>query len=82
MEENYSVQNKLHDANSSSWSNNVVTQKNNRTQAETVFHSEIARLNEAAGYDFVAVIMLDTQGHSTSWFRDSRVAPEPPEPVE
>lgn len=79
MEENYSVQNKLHDANSNTWSNNVVTQKTNFREAETIFHSEIARLNPAQGYDYKAVIMLDTHGNATSWYRDDRVTPDPNE---
>ena len=80
MEENYSVQNKVYDKNNGKWSNNVVCQKDNYRDAETEYHKEIARLNPVDGYEFAAVIMLDTFGHATSWFRDSRPVPVPPTP--
>lgn len=77
MEQNYTVQYKLHDSKNNSWANQVVAQYNDYWTAQQKYASEIARLINVLDYDFVAVIFMDTFGRTEVKVRDSRVAPEP-----
>lgn len=77
MEQNYTVQYKLHDSKNDQWSNQVVAQYDDYWTAQQKFASETARLINAQDYDFVAVIFMDTFGRTEVKVRDSRVAPEP-----
>ena len=80
MEENYNIQNKLHDSKNNQWSNNVVAQYSDYWTAVSKWGSEVSRLTNAQDYDFVGVFMYDTYGRPVqSIYRDSRVAPEPVE---
>lgn len=77
MEQNYTVQYKLHDSKNNSWANQVVAQYDDYWTAQQKYASEIARLINVLDYDFVAVIFMDTFGRTEVKVRDSRVAPEP-----
>ena len=77
MEQNYTVQYKIHDTNSNSWSNQVVAQYSDYWTAQQKYASEIARLINVLDYDYVAVIFMDTFGRTEVKVRDSRVEPEP-----
>lgn len=77
MEQNYTVQYKLHDSKNNQWANQVVAQYDDYWTAQAKYASEIARLINAQDYDFVAVIFMDTFGRTEVKVRDSRVAPEP-----
>ena len=79
MEQNYTVQYKLHDSKNNSWANQVVAQYNDYWTAQQKYASEIARLINVLDYDFVAVIFMDTFGRTEVKVRDSRVTPEPNE---
>lgn len=79
MEQNYTVQYKLHDSKNNQWSNQVVAQYNDYWTAQQKYASEISRLINALDYDFVAVIFMDTFGRTEVKVRDSRVEPEPDE---
>lgn len=82
MEQNYSIQYKLHDSKSNSWANGVVAQYDDYWTAQAKYASEIARLINALDYDFVLIVFMDTYGNTETKFRDSRQTPEPPEPNE
>ena len=77
MEQNYTVQYKLHDSKNNSWANQVVAQYDDYWTAQHKYASEIARLINVLDYDFVAVIFMDTFGRTEVKVRDSRVTPEP-----
>lgn len=77
MEQNYTVQYKLHDSKNNSWANQVVAQYDDYWTAQQKYASEIARLINVLDYDFVAVIFMDTFGRTEVKVRDSRVTPEP-----
>ena len=79
MEQNYTVQYKLHDSKNNSWANQVVAQYNDYWTAQQKYASEIARLINVLDYDFDAVIFMDTFGRTEVKVRDSRVTPEPNE---
>lgn len=80
MEQNYVVQNKVHNKESGAWANNIVYQGADRNDVYAHFGTEIGRLFNASDFDFVAVTFSDTYGNNETKFRDDRVAPEPPEP--
>lgn len=85
MEQNYTVAYKLHDSKSNQWSNQAVAQYSDYWQAVAKYGSEVSRLINVQDYDFVLVYLMDTYGNinpSNKVWRDSRVAPEPPEPNE
>lgn len=77
MEQNYTVQYKLHDSKNNSWANQVVAQYDDYWTAQQKYASEIARLINVLDYDYVAIIFMDTFGRTEVKVRDSRVAPEP-----
>lgn len=78
MEQNYSIQNKIHDSKNGQWSNNVVAQYNDYWQAVAKYGSEVSRLANVQDYDYVLIYIIDTFGNiKESIIRDSRVAPEP-----
>lgn len=79
MEQNFTVQNKVHNKESGAWANNIVYQSANRNDAYAKFGDEIGRLFDAEDFDFVAVTFADTYGNNETKFRDDRVAPEPNE---
>ena len=81
MEENYSIQNKIHDSKSGQWSNSAVAQYSDYWQAVAKYGSEVSRLANVQDYDYVLIYIIDTYGNIRERIlRDSRVAPEPPEP--
>lgn len=77
MEQNYVVQNKVHNKESGAWANNIVYQGTDRNDVYAHFGSEISRLFTAKDFDFVEIIFSDTFGNNEVKFRDDRVAPEP-----
>ena len=80
MDNNYTVQNKVHNKETDAWANNMVFQSANRNEAYAKFGDEIGRLFDATDFDFVSVTFMDTFGNGETKFRDDRVAPEPPGP--
>ena len=77
MDNNYSVQNKVHNKASGAWANNIVYQGTDRNDVYAHFGSEISRLYNASDFDFVAITFMDTFGNTETKFRDDRVEPEP-----
>lgn len=76
MENNYTVQNKVHNIKTGAWANNIVMQSASRNDAYAKFGDEIGRLFDADDFDFVSVTFMDTFGNGETKFRDDRVEPE------
>ena len=76
MEQNYTVQFKVHNIESDAWANNIVLQTPDKDLAIEKYHSELARLWRAADFDFVGVYRVDEAGNTVSEYRDNRASSE------
>lgn len=72
MENNYSVQFKVHNKKTGAWGNNVVLQTSDYDASITKYYSELGRLYNASDFDFVMVMWVDMFGNTKSDYRDSR----------
>jgi hypothetical protein len=83
MDKYYTVEFTVHNAASDAWQSKISDSSKDEITAKALFHSEAARLIPSTDFDFVCVLWRDNFGRVLDTdSKDTRVSPEPPEPVE
>ena len=77
MEQNYTVQFKVHNTESGAWANTISLQTTDEDAAIAKFGEEVGRLWNAKDFDFVGIYKFDLNGNCESKIKDRRTALEP-----